>query len=102
MNLTESVLLIGGPLSGQRFAVDVQITPVIKVAAPQPLQSVLDNNGPDPSAVFRVTDYRYLRTYVHWGDRLYVLYMWEHDIERNPLELLMLELSRIYRESQNV
>ncbi|MFM7012553.1 MAG: hypothetical protein ACKO0Z_25020 [Betaproteobacteria bacterium] len=100
--LAESVLLVGGPLSGQRRMVMAQDTPVFMVQAAVPLQTLNDNNGPDPLAKFNVTTYRYVRTYAHWDARLYCLYVWEYDIARNPLELLMLELSRLYEESQRV
>lgn len=39
---------------------------------------------------------RYIKTRIAFDNEIFTIYVWEHDIHRNPLELLISEFARLF------
>lgn len=56
--------------------------------------SVIEHDG----ATIRFYEVRYIKTEVQWQGKRHTVYVWEHDIHRDLIELLTSELSRVSME----
>ncbi len=90
-------VLVGGPHSGTRYPADPHQLE-IQLQAPMALSEHTDVNG----RTFHVTVLRYIRVQAHWADRFYQFYVWEHEIHRDPLDLLLGQLCHLRKGLDNV
>lgn len=83
-------ILIGGKRSGQRVKVG---PPEYRFHASQKCGDVLATAYAH-GAFVQIYQLRYIRTEIHWDRRIHVVYVWEHSIHLDLIELMTTEIER--------
>jgi hypothetical protein len=85
-----TVVLIGGQESGRRVQATGQpeYRFVKKEATPLTIAE-------HESATIAYREVRYIKTECHWQGHRHTIYVWEHDIHRDLIELMTSELARL-------
>ena len=90
MNDLHTSVLIGGQESGRRVRDTGQPEYRFPKKEAVPLTAV-EHDGSD----IMYYEVRYIRVACHWGGRRHIVYVWEHDMHRDLIELMTSELSRL-------
>ena len=88
--MSNTAVLIGGQESGRRVKATGQPEYRFSTRTEAPLSSV-DANG----VIVLIHMVRYIKTDLQWQGHRHTVYVWEHDIHRDFIELMTSELSRL-------
>jgi hypothetical protein len=88
-------LLLGGPHSGKQMP---DVGHVLKMPKLIPLSTVLHGEGSDQIVTQCETD-RYVATSVRGADRTFMVYVYEYDLHKNLVGMMISELMRIGEKS---
>lgn len=93
-SLTPTVL-IGGPRSGDRVSTEIHNQPELRFPKKVPLSEYKAADG----ETFKTYEDRYIRKECFFDGMRSPVYIWEHDIHRNLLELFLSEMGRLKAEA---
>jgi hypothetical protein len=82
--------LVGGPHSGKPMD---DVGPVLRMPKQVPLSPILHGDG-DRQIMTEAPEDRYIAKHIYSEFGRYWLYVYEYDIDRNPIELLISELRK--------
>lgn len=88
------IVLIGGPRSGERMSIASGNEIELRFQKKMPLSAYKASDG----ETHRTYEDRYIRKECFFDGMRSPVYIWEHDIHRNLLELFLSEMGRLKAE----